>query len=525
MASSSGQQQQRATSPDPLNASHSSTQAQAGSLASSMTKPTSPNSSANAEPTLESLLTQRDIAMHDLCLKYCRIIQRYGASLTIAVERSFYECFYNLLSEYFRAHTTAGEWAVVGPHLESIFQAPRIRKPTVAHVLPDRRTGISSGATMVGAAAGPVGGLAGRGPGGSPGGIGPSRRMSMAIDAQGNKLLGGKAGDDPGASGMGTATGPRLAGIVSQALISNAAMAAAVVAAGAPSVNARKNMSAIAALANSTNTGPTGSGQHEVMEVIARALERKKVEDAKQREREERRKSEAKVTARENFSLRSIIHARSPLVALIMPTARDQTAKVVQAGKQILVGTPKNWHPSSELGPTSDAPPPPSAIRRAVTARAARSPTSAGKSSNARTNSVHHRHPGTRRPSTSSAAPTSKIASLSADTPDPTTSASSDPDPATSTGPRLSLPASSGPARRHSRAGSLGIPAILTSPSIDTPLPFGGSAANPTRAGALHLAIATAEEARQLAALSLGDFVEAVHVDDGVGVDGAGTGG
>ncbi|KAI9173025.1 hypothetical protein H9P43_007156 [Blastocladiella emersonii ATCC 22665] len=618
--------------------------------------PTSAPTTSPAPDSLDSLRSQRDAAMHDLCLRYCRILRRYGASMNFAVERSFYECFYMMLGEYFRAHTTAAEWNAVSKHLEQIFQAhlvapsavgvpgsagPAAAVGAVANPMGSatgsRRSttfttsGAAASSATATAAARSAGGIrtsnnvlslgstgdtawptttaTGAGGGansfqqrvtramshavagthaaaaaGAPAGghahfdlfngndssSGPaSRRMSMATDGAGHRLLRSAAmhvmaGLPAAGAGAGAAAGAAEPVAPAARLMSvvNTAMAMPlVVAAGGTAATATTPATATAGPGGKKPRAPP---QHEVMDVIERALERKKVEDARQREREERRKHERSMNARENFSLRSIIYARSPLIAQLMPTARDQTVKVLEKSRAIMEGNtkvydflrerteksrrthaPADWqHPSPELGPTASEPESaPSMYHRSPAA--ATTTTSAAASNRGkppRSPSYHPRYPPRAASPATSTAPTTRTRANSNGglTASPTAPGSAGAG-AGSVDPRVVILDASdalcgGAEPGSTMTASLGTPG--SPPSASSTLLGGGPAALPIaasrlysrtnshavststsaplmsgagRTGALRLAVRTDQDARQLAELSLGDLVEPVR--------------
>ncbi|KNE71358.1 hypothetical protein AMAG_15591 [Allomyces macrogynus ATCC 38327] len=286
---------------------------------------------ALSQEARESLKADRDAAMHRMCQGYARIVQRYGAAMNFAVERSFYECFYSMLGEHFRAHVPTPEWPAVRTHLESIFQAhfPASRAPVPGSAPPNRaRTSVSAAASAAAAALGmsPTTAAARSASRAAPS---EERRASLATDAMGHRVL--RAHSTAATGGGAAAVAMALDGLGA----SMAHLAAAVVVPSAMGVGVGVPV-ASTAVVGAGGGKPKVRAQHEVMDVIERAIERKRIEDGKQREREARRKLEAAHSARDTFSLRSVIHARSPLLAQAMPTARDQTHRVLEQSKEIM---------------------------------------------------------------------------------------------------------------------------------------------------------------------------------------------
>ncbi|KAJ3346733.1 hypothetical protein GGF32_007326, partial [Allomyces javanicus] len=340
---------------------------------------------ALSQEARESLKADRDAAMHKMCQGYARIVQRYGAAMNFAVERSFYECFYSMLGDHFRAHVPTPEWPAVRTHLESIFQAhfPASRAPAPGSAPPNRaRTSVSAAASAAAAALGPSPTTARSASRAAPS---EERRASLATDAQGHRVL--RAHSTAATGGGAAAVAMALDGL-------GASMAHLATAVATPTAAMTVGLPVASAV-------PAGSGkpkvraQHEVMDVIERAVERKRVEDGKQREREARRKLEAAHSARDTFSLRSVIHARSPLLAQAMPTARDQTHRVLEQSKEIMQAATQarvdlsqrqrtrrgRGRPAPELGTSVDLVEDPPAVRRhalvAERNRAGRSPSRA----------------------------------------------------------------------------------------------------------------------------------------------------
>ncbi|KAI9217725.1 hypothetical protein BC828DRAFT_390420 [Blastocladiella britannica] len=401
--------------------------------------------------SIETLLSMRESARYRLCLDYCRIVQHHGASLNIAVERSFYDHFYALLGDYVKASVTPSEWAIASPHLCSIFQAPHLAAPQLSTLpsapgtqtsadlgpSPGRRFGApapvalgklgASGTTAASAAAADIAlsGTLSPGPDSSMHG----RRMSMV--PPGGLSRGGGGGTltfdalaSGGGGGNGGGTMSRFANIVNQALIFNgpdggsgSSGSGGSSASGGPSggpagsqpgsigpgggrkvgggmvVGGPPGTSASASLTGAptttagggaaTTAGAASSGQHPVMDLIARAQERRRQFPATARRLAEAaaaaeaskngntgsggsagsprgsaagrtgsisksgsatRRGSAGTTsgapssrrASREFSLRSVIHARSPLVATLMPTAHDRTVRVIEEGSDIM---------------------------------------------------------------------------------------------------------------------------------------------------------------------------------------------
>ncbi|KAJ3370150.1 hypothetical protein GGF31_004769 [Allomyces arbusculus] len=344
---------------------------------------------ALSQEARESLKADRDAAMHRMCQGYARIVQRYGAAMNFAVERSFYECFYSMLGEHFRAHVPTPEWPSVRTHLESIFQAhfPASRAPAPGSAPPNRtRTSVSAAASAAAAALGTSPTAAARLA--SRAAPGEERRASLATDALGHRVL--RAHSTAAMGGGAAAVAMALDGLgASMAHLTSAAAVPTVMGAGV-------GVPVASAAAVGTGGGKLKvRAQHEVMDVIERAIERKRIEDGKQREREARRKLEAAHSARDTFSLRSVIHARSPLLAQAMPTARDQTHRVLEQSKVIMQATTQarvdlsqrqrtrrgRGRPAPELGTSVDLVEDPPAVRRhalvAERKRAGRSPSRA----------------------------------------------------------------------------------------------------------------------------------------------------
>ncbi|KAJ3359207.1 hypothetical protein GGF32_009579, partial [Allomyces javanicus] len=340
---------------------------------------------ALSQEARESLKADRDAAMHKMCQGYARIVQRYGAAMNFAVERSFYECFYSMLGDHFRAHVPTPEWPAVRTHLESIFQAhfPASRAPAPGSAPPNRaRTSISAAASAAAAALGPSPTTARSASRAAPS---EERRASLATDALGHRVL--RAHSTAATGGGAAAVAMALDGL-------GASMAHLATAVATPTAAMTVGLPVASAVLTSSGK-PKVRAQHEVMDVIERAVERKRVEDGKQREREARRKLEAAHSARDTFSLRSVIHARSPLLAQAMPTARDQTHRVLEQSKEIMQAATQarvdlsqrqrtrrgRGRPAPELGTSVDLVEDPPAVRRhalvAERNRAGRSPSRA----------------------------------------------------------------------------------------------------------------------------------------------------